>query len=574
MKKIIYLLLFLVLISSVFSMSSATVLTESKPLLSEMSESECIAFIKENGITLPQIYDSEAEWGPFVKSCIELFETDPHAPITISYTVNAKVAREIRNVVRNYYDIVTEHIGQNTLYIRNTSSTWLEHSTVYSTWVSSFENYNCYSYALGITDAWFDPGLITALSNNPAALDTWEMDIPNTTIEEIVERVEDDLQTLQKVRIFHRASEMDTSNLCTNESVICVRKGPEDYHFMRYSTDGWLHKPGETQILKYNITPTNSENWTNEAVYKNNYVEPDTVYDSTIYFISYDGHNWEYTPNGNGTHTKTCAICGDVFTLPCNNSYTYTYDDMHNTSCVDCGYTISGAFCTFTTTYNNDNTHTRACNWCSNSTTSNCTLTYTSTGSVRHTATCSICGNSSTQGCEWEYTTLSGGRHSYSCTKCDNSVSSELCTYAYTANDDNTHTATCTLCSNSYDNDCGFTYEYSGDNSHHGVCGRCGNVNDEACAPESTYCGDGDQTHAHTSICPRCDHVYGTESTACTFAYKSNGENTHVYACTQCRYVQSGPTACMFKSDNTCRFCGALKDSAVLNSMEEDFSES
>lgn len=100
MKKIICILISLVVIFSSSSISNAVSITEPKPLLSEMSESECIAFIKESGITLPPLYDDEEVWGSFVQEYIRIFEENPNAPITISYTVFANLAREIRNAVK------------------------------------------------------------------------------------------------------------------------------------------------------------------------------------------------------------------------------------------------------------------------------------------------------------------------------------------------------------------------------------------------------------------------------------------------------------------------------------------
>jgi len=89
----------------------------------------------------------------------------------------------------------------------------------------------------------------------------------------------------------------------------------------------------------------------------------------------------------------------------------------------------------------------------------------------------------------------------------------------------------------------------------------------------STYCGNATIGNVHTDICADCGHQSGTATQACTFTYKSYGNNTHVRECTQCRHVDGIPMSCVYKADNTCRFCGALKGSAVINKNEEDFSE-
>ena len=74
--------------------------------------------------------------------------------------------------------------------------------------------------------------------------------------------------------------------------------------------------------------------------------------------------------------------------------------------------------------------------------------------------------------------------------------------------------------------------------------------------------------------CTTCGHAVSDGTEACTFVYQYygqvNGSNAHVYACTVCDHIDSGPTACMFKSDNTCKFCGAMKNSIVTNEQEQD----
>lgn len=543
-RKILCMLLSVLLVLSALPMASVAGISESKPLLSEISESECIAFVKECGIELPTIYDDEAEWGPFVKGAITLFENNPNAPITISYTVTAKLAKEIRNAVNDYYGITSTYTGQRMLNAYTASSTGLLYSTVYAEWDPDFEKYNCYSYVLGITDVKFNPGMITAMEKYPSNPEKWNIDILNITIEEIRDSVIEDLETRGETRIIYEGSAMDTSNLCTNESVICVRKGSEDYHFMKYTTDGWLHKPGETQILKYNTVPNDMDIWTNEAVSMGVYIEATKTYDSTIYFISYNGHDWHYTYNGDGAHTKSCSICEDAFTSDCNYDYTYIGNDKHSASCVDCNSVISGTACSFTYTSNDDGTHTRSCNQCS---------------------------NAYTESCDLEYTNLTNTRHSVACAVCDYYVNSQLCTLTYTSKGNQTHTASCTLCGNSYINDCSFVSTYIDADQHRRECNRCGYEYIEDCFLENTYCGDDTTGDVHKKMCQTCGYSTGSGTVACTFAYKSNGENTHVYACTQCRYIKSGPSACSFLLDGYCRSCGAYKDSAVINREEEEF---
>ena len=403
--------------------------------------------------------------GTFVKSAICNFEKNPNAPITVSYTVFANLAKEIRDVVNDYYGITFTCDGQSELNAYATFSSGLQHSTVYAEWDSEFKKYNCYSYALGITNAPFDPGLITAIANDPSCLENWNLDIPNITIEQICELVIEDLGTRGETRVVCRASQMDTSNLCTNESVICVRKGDEDYHFMRYTADGWLHKPGNTQILKYNSVPTDGTVWTNEAVYMGIFYEATLEYDSTIYFISYNGHDWDYTNNSNGTHNKNCSICGDSFTYNCD--YTYAYSS------------------------NSDGTHTGTC----------------------------ICGNTRTVNCSLEYTNISSAQHSISCSLCDYS-STGRCSVTYEYASNNQHRGECSKCKGSYLINCFMVVTYCGDETsgdvHKTACKSCGHGS-SAGVTACTFAYSSRVNETHVYACTECGHIE-SGPTPCIFA--------------------------------------------------------
>ena len=234
-------------------------------------------------------------------------------------------------------------------------------------------------------------------------------------------------------------------------------------------------------------------------------------------------HEGTSSPSGSSTHTRTCTICNHTETLNCNYRYTYLYDDMHNATCVGCGRTFSGGMCSFTYTSNNNGTHTGVC----------------------------ACGNTKTSTCyAGSYTAYPNGRHGKNCSQCGYNMGSENCTYSYT---------------------------YEGFGQHMAACSKCNANHLAECSPYHTYCGNGTDTHVHNIRCDDCDiPMYnGTES--CTFSYKYNGsvngQNTHVYTCASCGYIQSGPTQCSYIGSKPCRFCGTPKGGSVLNSLEEDFSE-
>lgn len=511
-------------------------ITETQTSLSSLSEEECIAFIKRHGVAIPNDYD-DTTWAPFVKQIIETVENDPEYEFSFNYSVTLNFANAIKDAVlafHNMSDTNTESIS-NSKSTASISEYVLQDSIAVTTWVEAFNSFNCYVFSIGIPEpVYVNPGYFSKNSFSMAL-----------SVDNMAEVAVADLQALGHQRV-HKINPIDIGNLCTNESIICLRRGVYDYHFMRYTNDGWYHKPGKSAILKYKYTPTVVRIWTNERVVGDTAIEGEIIYNSDIVYISYDGHDWEYTSNGSGMQTAYCRLCSNSATTDCNYRYTYLGNNLHSAECVDCGYAIPSISCSISRTSNGDGTHTD---------------------------TCTTCGHTTTSACDLKYTNLSNSHHKVECSQCSYEVTRELCTHTYTPNSDRTHTVKCTLCTNSYENGCGFTSEYVDPDQHRLNCSRCGKTVLDDCTPENTYCGDETNGDIHAKICPICDHVTEGTSETCTFAYKSNGENTHVYACTQCRYVKSGPVACMFKSDNKCRFCGALKNSAILNAQEEAFSE-
>lgn len=63
MRKIICIFLSFMLLYSLPPATLPVIAADNKPLLSELSESECISFVKAKGIILPPLHEDESEWG-------------------------------------------------------------------------------------------------------------------------------------------------------------------------------------------------------------------------------------------------------------------------------------------------------------------------------------------------------------------------------------------------------------------------------------------------------------------------------------------------------------------------------
>jgi hypothetical protein len=68
--------------------------------LSDMTEAECLEFIIQNGIEIP---DGFPEVGAFVKRTIQAAESNPNVPSAYSYDVTYNFAESIRALVNEYY---------------------------------------------------------------------------------------------------------------------------------------------------------------------------------------------------------------------------------------------------------------------------------------------------------------------------------------------------------------------------------------------------------------------------------------------------------------------------------------
>ena len=105
------------------------------------------------------------------------------------------------------------------------------------------------------------------------------------------------------------------------------------------------------------------------------------------------GCTYSYTGNGDGTHERTCTLCGNSMDLPCEMTYEYLMYNQHRAECTLCGDVIAED-CTAVATYCGDGStnhiHANACQDCGNamsSATESCTLEYVFAGTVNGTNT-------------------------------------------------------------------------------------------------------------------------------------------------------------------------------------------
>lgn len=199
----------------------------------------------------------------------------------------------------------------------------LTKSTFYS-WDPSMSNYNCYSYVLGITTSPHDPGdfSISQVYN------------PTCTIDELVDVVKYDLYARGEtcVRVQTTTPQYDSNKLIIATKKTEENTLPADYHFAKLTIDGWLHKPGNTAILKFKNAPSSTA-WvcegvsyliTNNQIYRIYNNDEDISYNTPVRYIIVSSTHTQGTTTAwteNHYHSGsshfyeygyTCSDCGDV----------------------------------------------------------------------------------------------------------------------------------------------------------------------------------------------------------------------------------------------------------------------
>ena len=259
-----------------------------------MSESECLHFLEENGISLPDGRAETSDWGAFAQKIIREVLNDPTVEYHFNYTHAYRLANDIKQCICQKMGVAAESGGVPTRDV-------LQYSTVYGGWQDQYEDYNCYSHVLSITNAFHNPGDFSGnyYSGNLPSVST----LASYTISDLHAIGYDCVRQL---------TYDPHSSLGTGKYVICLRRttsGTADFHFMKWDSSYWRHKPGDTNILLLNASNPSSTTWTNENS-KYDVIHTGTVtYSSSIYyFVFSSNHTWSY--NEHGEHY--CTYCGYV----------------------------------------------------------------------------------------------------------------------------------------------------------------------------------------------------------------------------------------------------------------------
>lgn len=423
--------------------------------LSELTESECISFLKERDVKIPGDSEDELLWAAFAKEIIRQVEENPNVTFAFGYTVLLEFANEIKTAVNEYYGL------SRSIHVINPQKvSSLLYNTKYGEWDDVFLTYNCYGYAIE-TYKKENPGEMRELTFNM-----------ETSVEDIAEIVSADLASLGYT-VLSVSDVKPSIEVDAHTRLICVRKDLDfvaevrdgnvrfiqDYHFMKLGEDGnWYHKPGDTNTLMFNGTPSNTQPWVYEmSIMGEYYRDEEWTYESDIYYISYiTPHVWAYEYNSSAQHTKLCTECGDTTTENCEYEYSYFNYMHHKGVCADCGNTTASSPCEYEYSCNSKGTHQATCTVCNTSIILDCDLVTNYAGSGAHISICSTCDYYFFESCTAVLTycgdATSGDVHAPACKECGNPMggTAESCTFEYlytgTINGNNVHSRICTDC--------------------------------------------------------------------------------------------------------------------------------
>ncbi|CAM4393542.1 hypothetical protein [Paenibacillus typhae] len=240
--------------------------------LTQLSGDDLLDTLLENGLQLPEGLEKDEYTRNAVKDVVTDIErgitTAEHIPY--NYTKLAELAENILKI--------SGEPGVSARSFAALASYSLQDSTVIGAWSDSYRYYNCYGYAIG-NQVFKDPGYHSGKSFSISM-----------GVSEIADLTVSDLDALG---YWGYKTTTKPASLAYYQRVVAVRKGSNDYHFMKGDTSGsdWTHKPAGNSPMRWNFTSPGYKVWTNESSYQNVNYAATTSYTSAIYYVIYWAKN-------------------------------------------------------------------------------------------------------------------------------------------------------------------------------------------------------------------------------------------------------------------------------------------
>lgn len=284
---------FILVVSLLFSLFAfpAGAVAANEYDFSNFTEADSMAFVEEQNIEIPEKLQQSDYLPTFTRELILRSYESPNIPFLFNYYETQTYAEDIRQAVG-----IHMNIGSLPSTVSSTTYT-LQHSKVMDAngnWVTSggyynskWNNYNCYAYSINRAEQpqYYSSG--NYIQYQPGNMSGQGSFANCSSIDQLVTVVCADLTQMGYSNI---STSSTVPTITSAQELICVRMLYDvDYHFMRYDleTNAWYHKPGNTAVLKYNYTPSNSYTWSNECSFAGVEYPADFEYNSSIVYIAY-----------------------------------------------------------------------------------------------------------------------------------------------------------------------------------------------------------------------------------------------------------------------------------------------
>ncbi len=297
--------------------------------IAELELDEDLVFLKDYDILVPEEYVESGNLNKTLHSFVKMLVDTGAAECPFSYTKAAFLYKQLSPavVVKNKLTIKSRRV--------DTTKASLASSTVLGAWRSYYSETNCYCYGIGVKRMFKNPGYLVGKGTYVVTGNTHVSTLASLAKEDLLAR------GFSTVTVTKTAPSTATLN-ATNSVVLAVRVGSiedeYDYHFMRYNPTlgAWVHKPGDTHVLKYKYQDVGASDWRFEFVASDGSMHSyNYYYNSDVYYLIakthstqvYDYHVGQGSASG---HTNCCMLCGK------NYSQAHT-PNAANTACKVCG---------------------------------------------------------------------------------------------------------------------------------------------------------------------------------------------------------------------------------------------
>ncbi|AIQ45051.1 hypothetical protein R70723_03375 [Paenibacillus sp. FSL R7-0273] len=240
--------------------------------LAQLSGDDVLDTLLDNGLRLPEGLEADEFTRSAAKEIVTGIESGAITADRIPYSYTKMV-----ELTQNILEIIGAP-GASARGISALAGYTLQDSSLIGSWSNDYRYYNCYGYAIG-QQVFKDPGYHSGQSFSVSM-----------GIAEIADLAVSDLNALG---YWGYKTTTKPSSLAYYERVVAVRKGSNDYHFMKGDTSAsdWTHKPAGNQPMRWNYASPGYKIWTNEYSFQNVNYAATVNYNSTIYYIIYWAKN-------------------------------------------------------------------------------------------------------------------------------------------------------------------------------------------------------------------------------------------------------------------------------------------